>query len=470
MLRPSAGHYSEAIKGISMRIDKILVGPTLAMLLVSSLALAADFETGLKAYRSGNFKTALTQWVPLAEQGHVSAQAYLGHMYEQGIGVSRNYNTAVNWYTKAAEQGHAATQKTLGHMYDYGRGVAKNHKTAVKWYTLAAEQGLVGAQHTLGYNHEKGIGVPTNYKTALKWYTQSAGFFYSQYRLGDMYFRGLGVPIDYQRAYMWWNLANSTNYFPDMGNKEDAAKLMTPAGIAKANAVSSRCLNSGYTDCGFIVDQAYICELDSEQTKGRIPSSMQISFNNEKQVTKLDATDHQDYDLDRVKVLKYTKDFKEIQYTALYLNEDGGTSKAIHTITLLPKLNYKITYVLKLPNDSNQYNAHGTCNKMTELEQLTIKNSLQISDLDAIDPFLANGVKNERWVQKLYKEYQSKDGYKALAIASTNYNARLATIESLGYGSGKTNAKSAMQQAMAECKKHNKTSASCKVIDQRAIE
>ena len=64
MLRPSAGHYSEAIKGISVRIDKILVGPTLAMLLVSSLALAADFETGLKAYRSGNFKTALTQWFP----------------------------------------------------------------------------------------------------------------------------------------------------------------------------------------------------------------------------------------------------------------------------------------------------------------------------------------------------------------------------------------------------------------------
>ena len=127
LLRPSVGHYLEAVKGISMRIDKILVGLTLAMLLVSSLALAADFETGLKAYRSGNFKTALTQWVPLAEQGHVSAQAYLGHMYEQGIGVSRNHKTAVNWYTQAAEQGHAATQNTLGYMYDYGRGVAKNH-------------------------------------------------------------------------------------------------------------------------------------------------------------------------------------------------------------------------------------------------------------------------------------------------------------------------------------------------------
>ena len=110
-----------------MRVNYILVVLTFPMLLVSSLALAADFETGLKAYRSGNFKTALTQWFPWAEQGHVSAQAYLGQMYEQGIAVLRNHKTAVKWYTKVAEQGYAATQNTLGYMYDYGRGVAKNH-------------------------------------------------------------------------------------------------------------------------------------------------------------------------------------------------------------------------------------------------------------------------------------------------------------------------------------------------------
>ena len=117
----------KAFLGVSMRINYILMVLALSMLLVSSLAVAADFETGLKAYRSGNFKTALTQWVPLAEQGHVSAQAYLGQMYGQGIGVLRNHKTAVKWYTKVAEQGHAATQNTLGYTYDYGRGVAKNH-------------------------------------------------------------------------------------------------------------------------------------------------------------------------------------------------------------------------------------------------------------------------------------------------------------------------------------------------------
>tara|TARA_B110000879_G_scaffold111020_1_gene148512 strand:+ start:194 stop:370 length:177 start_codon:yes stop_codon:yes gene_type:complete len=54
----------KAFLGVSMRINYILMVLALSMLLVSSLAVAADFETGLKAYRSGNFKTALTQWFP----------------------------------------------------------------------------------------------------------------------------------------------------------------------------------------------------------------------------------------------------------------------------------------------------------------------------------------------------------------------------------------------------------------------
>ena len=448
-----------------MRIDKILMGLALAMLLGSGPAAAADFHTGLKAYRSGDYETALAHWIPEATQNHVLSQAYLGHMYEHGVGVPKNQKTAVKWYTKAAEQGHAKTQKKLGYMFDYGAGVPQNHKTAVKWYTLAAEQGLVGAQYALAYNYEKGIGVATNYKTAIKWYTQSAGFYYSQYRLGDMYFKGLGVAIDYQRAYMWWNLANSTNYFADMGDKEDAAQLMTPEDIAKAKAMSNRCRKSGYTDCGVMAGEAYTCELDTEQTKGIMPSLIEISFNHEKQVTKLYAADYEDYDLERVKVLRYTKDSREIRYTAHAQHENGGTYQAIHTITILPKLSNKITYMLNFPHDSSHYNARGQC-EIAELKQVVIKKNKQSVELKEIDPVLAHGIKNDRWVLKLYQEYQSKEGHKALAIASTSTT----NIRSLGYASGKTKAIYAMQQAIEECKKYNSTLALCRVADQQAID
>jgi len=118
-----------------MSIKKIITGLTLSLLLASGVAVAADHDKGLLAYNSGDFKTALAEWTPLAEQGYANAQ----------------YN--------------------LGVMYDYGEGVPENDKTAVKWFTLAAEQGYVNAQYNLGVMYHNGYGVPENDKTAVKWYT-----------------------------------------------------------------------------------------------------------------------------------------------------------------------------------------------------------------------------------------------------------------------------------------------------------
>ena len=126
-----------------MSISKIIIGLTLSLLLGSSVAIAADFGRGLEAKNSGDFKTALAEWIPLAEQDNAMAQFNLGHMYANGY------------------------------------GVPENDKTAVKWYNLAS------------YNGNKNAGE----------------------------------------------------------NKNKIAKQMTPADISKAQDMSSRCLESGYTDC-----------------------------------------------------------------------------------------------------------------------------------------------------------------------------------------------------------------------------
>ena len=112
-----------------------------------------------------------------------------------------------------------------------------------------------------------------------------------------------------------------------------------------------------------IAGESYTCELKAEKTKRWIPSSIQISFNDEKKVTKLYSADYEDYDLEIVKVIRWTKDFREIKYIAHHPTEGGGTYKAIHTITILPKLNNKISYMLKFSAYSNHYNARGTCKK-----------------------------------------------------------------------------------------------------------
>jgi len=198
-----------------MSIKKIITGLTLSILLSSGMAVAADFNKGIKAAQSGDFKTAIAEWTPLAERGDTDAQYNLGVMYENGYGVLKNDKTAVKWYTLAAEQGNIDAQYNLGVMYDKGNGVLKNDKTAVKWYTLAAEQGKAVAQLNLGV----------------------------------MYVTGSGVLRDNQRAYMWFNLG-SYNGSEKAGKAiEKVAGKMTLADISKAQNMSSRCLDSGYTDC-----------------------------------------------------------------------------------------------------------------------------------------------------------------------------------------------------------------------------
>lgn len=56
-----------------------------------SLLFAGNYEDGLAAIASGDFKTAFEKLQPLAEQGNANAQYLLGRMYSRGEGVTQNY-------------------------------------------------------------------------------------------------------------------------------------------------------------------------------------------------------------------------------------------------------------------------------------------------------------------------------------------------------------------------------------------
>ncbi|MDC1509706.1 SEL1-like repeat protein [Oceanospirillaceae bacterium] len=71
----------------------------------------------------------------------------------------------------------------------------------------------------------------------------------AQSNLGFMYSNGEGVLTDTKRAYMWYNLASYNGNEIAGKNKDKRAKEMTPADISKAQDMSSRCLESNYTDC-----------------------------------------------------------------------------------------------------------------------------------------------------------------------------------------------------------------------------
>ena len=152
-------------------IKKIKILIVTAFLTAFGGVTYADYQDGVDAYIKGDYKTALKEWQPLADQGDADAQFNLGVMYANGKGVLKDDKQAVKWYQKAADQGYAPAQYNLGLMYANGEGdgVLKDDKQAVKWYQKAADQGYASAQYNLGVRYAKGRGVLKDMTKAKYW-------------------------------------------------------------------------------------------------------------------------------------------------------------------------------------------------------------------------------------------------------------------------------------------------------------
>jgi hypothetical protein len=86
-----------------------------------------------------DYSSALQALLPKAEAGDPVAQAYVGEIYEKGLGLpSPNYAQAAVWYRKAADQGNQAAETSLGSLYERGLGVPKDKALALDWYRKAS--------------------------------------------------------------------------------------------------------------------------------------------------------------------------------------------------------------------------------------------------------------------------------------------------------------------------------------------
>jgi len=90
------------------------------------------------AFDRSNYSTALKIWLPKALEGDAEAQAYVGEIYEKGLGLEADYPLALNWYIKAAQQGNTRAQLNLGYLYEKGLGVQADKNQAMKWYRKAS--------------------------------------------------------------------------------------------------------------------------------------------------------------------------------------------------------------------------------------------------------------------------------------------------------------------------------------------
>ena len=63
---------------------------SMAVALSGSMVAAQDIYKGTVAYVTGDYTTALKEFLPLADQGNVIAQYNLGNMYNDGQGVPKD--------------------------------------------------------------------------------------------------------------------------------------------------------------------------------------------------------------------------------------------------------------------------------------------------------------------------------------------------------------------------------------------
>jgi len=85
-----------------------------------------------------------------AEQGYAMAQARLGALYANGMGVEQDFTEAARWLYEAAEANEGSSQYDLAVLYANGTGVEQDYSAAYYWFTRSAINGFAPAEEAQG--------------------------------------------------------------------------------------------------------------------------------------------------------------------------------------------------------------------------------------------------------------------------------------------------------------------------------
>ncbi len=137
-----------------------------ATLLFSSAGFArADFQSGMTAFRAGDYAVAAQEWEPLAASGNLAALNNFALLYSRGLGVEKDRARAIELYGQAADGGYAIAQFNLAMLYMK----SGPQDSATVLFRQAAELGHARAQYHLGLRYAEGIGVERDQVRAVIW-------------------------------------------------------------------------------------------------------------------------------------------------------------------------------------------------------------------------------------------------------------------------------------------------------------
>ena len=123
---------------------------------------------GERAFQAGDNQAAIALFGSLADK-NPSAQYWLAHMTELGLGMPRDPAKAVELYKKAAGQGLNAAELRLGEIYLDGDLVTPDFALAKTYLEKSAYQGDAHAAMLLGQMYRIGIGLTAQPTEAYAW-------------------------------------------------------------------------------------------------------------------------------------------------------------------------------------------------------------------------------------------------------------------------------------------------------------
>lgn len=213
-----------------------------------------SFDAGIAAKDRGHYATAIRAWLPLAEAGSAESQNNIGHMFEEGLGVSQNYQTAMSWYRKAAEQDLAQAQHNVGLLYYNGYGVQANPREAVRWFRQSADQGLDASEYMMGLAYYQGEGLELDYREARKWFITGArkGYADSMLMLSFMLLSGDGAEDSKSNAYnsyIWSQLSLRMGQEEGDSVRAIAVLQLEDEQVVEADNMVEICLQQGLESC-----------------------------------------------------------------------------------------------------------------------------------------------------------------------------------------------------------------------------
>lgn len=132
----SQSSTDQAASASSSAPTQVATATTGSATTAASDATPGTVADGWHAFDVGDYKTALTIWQPLAQNGDSNLQVLVGSLYDYGQGVPQDKKQALQWYLLAAEKGSGRGQYAAGALL-IKDAKQRNLVEAYKWLTIA---------------------------------------------------------------------------------------------------------------------------------------------------------------------------------------------------------------------------------------------------------------------------------------------------------------------------------------------